>query len=308
MRHGPLLFLGLLGAMALSWLGMIATPQFQLGNVQPTNVPPANVLYPTPDPGLANVGREIYRANGCAYCHTEVVRQQGALVSVVISNPGTNAPATIEALRKIRGDLTAPEAERLLAATPATALTTADKSAADRAAEALSASGAEASVRVVPTGPEIERGWGTRLSVARDYIYHAPFLLGSIRLGPDLTNVGLRQPDAIWHLVHLYDPKLKVERSIMPRYRFLFEERPRGAQPAPDALPIPGTQDVIPKPEAYALVAYLLSRRADMPLFEAPAPMVMSSGAGAGSTNAQAAATNALSAPGTNSSTEAAPR
>src|SRR5205807_709435 len=34
MKYGPLVFLGLLFALALSWLGMVATPQLQLGNQQ----------------------------------------------------------------------------------------------------------------------------------------------------------------------------------------------------------------------------------------------------------------------------------
>ncbi len=37
------------------------------------------------------------------------------------------------------------------------------------------------------------RGWG-RPSVSGDYYYDNPHLLGTMRTGPDLINVGVRQP------------------------------------------------------------------------------------------------------------------
>ena len=63
---------------------------------------------------------------------------------------------------------------------------------------------------------------------------------------------------------------------MMPSYRFLFEkrrvERARSADALvlpPDLAPDPG-YEIVPKPEAGALVAYLASLRADAPLFNAP--------------------------------------
>ena len=44
-------------------------------------------------------------------------------------------------------------------------------------------------------GPDAKRGWG-RASVAGDYIYDRPHLMGSMRTGPDLFNIGVRQPSA----------------------------------------------------------------------------------------------------------------
>ena len=296
MRYGPLLFLGLLGGLALSWLGMIATPQLQIGGAQPTNVPPANIIYPTPSSGMAAMGRDVYRANGCAYCHTQVVRQDGTQLDVVLNSPGTNEASVVEALLLLRKDLSPPGVQTLLQSLPATVLTVDLKTAADDAEKALSAAGAEASVRVVPTGPEIKRGWGTRLSVANDYLYHTPLMLGSARLGPDLANVGLRQPDVAWHLIHLYDPKLKVEGSTMPRYPFLFEQRARSARPSPNALPIPGPDEIVPTREANALATYLASLRSDVPLFEAPAPQLKMAIAGASTNQPAGAATNAPAA------------
>jgi cbb3-type cytochrome oxidase cytochrome c subunit len=276
---------------------MIATPQLQLGDPQPTNVPPANLIYPTPYSGLASAGREVYRANGCAYCHTQVVRQQGFRFDVVVSKPGTNQTAVLAALGKLRSGLPPAEIEALLAS-PGPVLTVNAKAEADAAQATLSEAGAEAAVRLKPTGADIERGWGTRLSVARDYLYDAPLLLGTVRLGPDLTNVGLRRPDEVWHLIHLYDPKLEVPGSIMPRYPFLFEKRQRGSKPNPNALAVPGALEILPTPAARALAAYLASLRVEMPLFEAPAPLPPHSSSGAADTNlpaAAAAATNPAS-------------
>ena len=42
------------------------------------------------------------------------------------------------------------------------------------------------------TGADIKRGWGTRRTVSRDYIYDRPPLLGTMRTGPDLSTVGTR--------------------------------------------------------------------------------------------------------------------
>jgi hypothetical protein len=278
---------------------MIATPQLQLGNAQPTNVPPANVLYPTPRSGFANEGRDVYRANGCAYCHTQVVRQEGTRFEVVMTKAGTNETSVVDALTKIRPELTAGAAQKALASTQPL-LTVTNRTIADDAQKALSVDGAEASVHIVPFGSDIDRGWGPRLTVANDYLYETPLMLGSTRIGPDLTNVGLRRHDETWHLLHLYDPKSQVPGSIMPRYSFLFQKRPRGKKPSPDALPVPGDHDIIPTHEARALATYLVNLRVDMPLFEAPAPQLPIPG----STN-QPAADASTNAPASTSSTNA---
>ena len=77
MNPGRLLFLGLFTSMAVSWVAFILAPQLQLGNLRTgqdrrrRSVP---VDYPNNLPGMARQGAEVYRANGCAYCHTEQVR------------------------------------------------------------------------------------------------------------------------------------------------------------------------------------------------------------------------------------------
>ena len=88
----------------------------------------------------------------------------------------------------------------------------------------------------------------------------------------------------------------------MPPYRFLFKKRKVGPRPSPEALALTGDQapapsyEIVPRPAAKALAAYLISLRADAPLFDAPLSMPAPAGTPA-STNAPvvpgAASTNA---------------
>ncbi|MBI3413874.1 MAG: cbb3-type cytochrome c oxidase subunit II [Verrucomicrobia bacterium] len=213
MNHGPLIFLGLLFTMASSWCGLVLAPQLQLGNQQP--VAKGSTSYPPNRPGLANQGREIYRANGCFYCHSQQVGPRDS-------------------------------------------------------------------------SSDITRGWGKRHSVAQDYINDLPVMLGSRRLGPDLMNVGVRRAEdetgtnLVWHLQHLYNPQITSPGSIMPSYPYLFEKRQlsRGQAHTAEALPLSGRFappegiEIVPKPEAFALVHYLFSlQSAEVALFEAPLPV-----------------------------------
>ncbi|MGI8821156.1 MAG: cbb3-type cytochrome c oxidase subunit II [Chthoniobacterales bacterium] len=49
-------------------------------------------------------------------------------------------------------------------------------------------------VRPDYAGSDIERKWGTRRSAPRDYLFDRPALLGRMRIGPDLANIGKRAP------------------------------------------------------------------------------------------------------------------
>lgn len=49
-------------------------------------------------------------------------------------------------------------------------------------------------VRADYAAADIDRKWGDRRSAPRDYIYDRPALLGKMRLGPDLSNIGKRAP------------------------------------------------------------------------------------------------------------------
>lgn len=110
--------------------------------------------------------------------------------------------------------------------------------------------------------PDAARGWG-RASTAADYVYDAPHLLGTMRTGPDLLNIGARMPSRAWHLTHLYQPRAITPSSIMPAFPFLFEEKAR-AEPGDVVVDLPegfGPEDgvVVARQSALDLVDYLLS-------------------------------------------------
>jgi cytochrome c oxidase cbb3-type subunit 2 len=99
-----------------------------------------------------------------------------------------------------------------------------------------------------------------------------------MRTGPDLLNIGARQPSRDWHLGHLYQPRAYLPGSIMPAYPFLFEERPLGALAKSDVvvkLPpgfAPPNAAVVARGEALDLVAYLLSLDRTYPVVPRPKP------------------------------------
>ncbi|HEY0858221.1 MAG TPA: cbb3-type cytochrome c oxidase subunit II [Albitalea sp.] len=109
-------------------------------------------------------------------------------------------------------------------------------------------------------GPDLSRGWG-RASVPADYVYDKPHLLGSMRTGPDLLNIGARQPSRDWHLGHLYQPRAYVPGSIMPSYPYLFSTKD-AAQEGDHVVQLPpgyapAGKVVVARPEALDLVKYL---------------------------------------------------
>jgi cytochrome c oxidase cbb3-type subunit II len=125
-------------------------------------------------------------------------------------------------------------------------------------------------------GADYERGWGDRQTVARDYIFQERVMLGTMRTGPDLANVGSRLSSEEWHYNHLYHPRITSPGSIMPPYPHLFEVRKIDGVRSADALNIPEVSayappagyEVIPTDRARALVAYLLALKVNYELPE----------------------------------------
>jgi cytochrome c oxidase cbb3-type subunit 2 len=139
-------------------------------------------------------------------------------------------------------------------------------------------------VRPLELGSDLHRGWGARRSLAEDYLFDQPVMLGAQRIGPDLSNYG-RRTDLIGVLLRLYDPPLITPGSIMPSYRYLFDTRKIQQFPSRDALVLPSEiapaagYEVVPRPQALALAAYLLSLRQEGYLFEAPPPPLQTNAA-----------------------------
>lgn len=272
MKSAATVFLAAFIALSASWSGFVLAPQLQLGRAPQEKVLGGETLYPIARPGLAAQGAEVYQSQGCVYCHSQQVGQDGVKVEVVLNDAGTNVLATLAALTQLDASLGKPEA---LASLPKTIRLVPNVAAADPILKILTAAGAKAEVNIAPFGSDIARGWGRRRSVAQDYVYDLPVQLGMRRAGPDLANVGLTRPDVNWHLRHLYAPKAEVKDSTMPPFRSLFELRRVGKGRPAEALALPaGTVpegfEVVPTDAARALAAYLVSLRAESPLFESP--------------------------------------
>jgi cytochrome c oxidase cbb3-type subunit 2 len=235
MNSTPLIFFGILLGLASSWWGMVVAPKLQLGGSQ--TVEARNVgQYPPRRPGTAQQGAEVYRAEGCNTCHSQLVRPEGF-------------------------------------------------------------------------GYDLALGWGPRRTVAQDYLHDDPVMLGTVRVGPDLANIGLRmgagdsnaQPTMVaYHLKHLYHPRTVIPGSVMPAYPYLFEKRRIHGAPSAHALNLEGEfapeegYEIVPRREARLLVDYLLSLRsivslAEAPILAPPTNAVDEAGAGGTPTNSPAA-------------------
>lgn len=299
MRHSPLIFLGVFACLAFSWLGMALGPELQLGNAQPQ---PADLgKYPSARPGLAAQGAQVYRSLGCNYCHSQQVRQTGVEFGTRLLELGDTPKDVIKAMVTKFG-MTTNEAELAVAKLPLTLRENVTLSEALFAAKVVGDGGAKFEITFKNLGSDIARGWGARMNVAEDYLYDYPVMLGSQRIGPDLANIGVRDPQKYaapwnfeykgtnaapeakqqalkeafraWHYAHLNDPRSKAPGSAMPAYTWLFEQH--GGQ-------------LTPKHEAEALVEYLWSLRSDVSLIHAPVPKLARATPAPAATNAPAA-------------------
>lgn len=119
---------------------------------------------------------------------------------------------------------------------------------------------------------DMDRVWGKRPGIAADYAgmtrtdiwRNTATLMGTERTGPDLTDVGNRQPSMEWNLVHLYNPRIVVSESVMPAYPWMFEVKQTVGPDdvivnVPDAFLRKKNSQIVAKEEALQLVAYLQS-------------------------------------------------
>lgn len=138
-------------------------------------------------------------------------------------------------------------------------------------------------VRRPDFGVDQARGWGDRQSVARDYIFQIRPQLGSVRVGPDLTNLAARQPNAPTsdELLHL----LYAGSATHPAYSFLFDTRKIVGERSDSALTLTGElapkagYEVIPTERAQGLVAYLQSLKNSYDYPEARPAVIPAEGA-----------------------------
>ncbi len=120
-----------------------------------------------------------------------------------------------------------------------------------------------------------DRGDTRRETNAYDFAGEKFAQIGVSRMGPDLSNLARRvetdyaakSDPAQWLYGHLYNPRAEPQRwkSTCPSFRFLFEERKVMGMPTADALSVAceDGMEIVPGPDAKALVSYLLSLKKD---------------------------------------------
>jgi cytochrome c oxidase cbb3-type subunit 2 len=115
-------------------------------------------------------------------------------------------------------------------------------------------------VRSEESGFDVERGWGKRPSVPRDYILQDEVLLGHNRVGPDLANVGLREYSGEWLHKHLFMPQTVVDGSICQPSPFLYKISKSPTESSIKTETIDKSEiHIIPSLRANRIVSYLQS-------------------------------------------------
>lgn len=77
MKNSVALFLGVFGAITVSWVVIVWGSHRQLSAIGPHFDTLENASYPTPLPGESAQGQIIYQELGCGACHTQQVRRYG---------------------------------------------------------------------------------------------------------------------------------------------------------------------------------------------------------------------------------------
>ena len=123
-------------------------------------------------------------------------------------------------------------------------------------------------VRLVDSGFDVERGWGKRPSVARDYVLQNEVNIGNTRIGPDLANVGLREYSDEWLHQHLFEPQSLIQESICPPSPFLYDIKDSKGEGLIEVIAEESTRYIAPSDRANRVVAYLQALNQDYELPE----------------------------------------
>ncbi|HAH99262.1 MAG TPA: hypothetical protein DCO70_07985 [Verrucomicrobiales bacterium] len=275
---------GMLLVFCMSLSMMVLRASDQLSGLQYTNTQDADgteFRYPVPLLGQARYGEQVYKASGCVACHTQQVNHESVVLDVKALAGEKNHAAAQEAVSRFY-KLTGRKASGgaalgLPVGEWETIVTGANPADASKARNFLASVGASLDVQVRFRGEDLMqhdilnpegRGWGRRRSVAQDYLFAEPPMLGSVRMGPDLANVGERYSREVLMRI-LLNPGIIRKNSKMPQHRFLFEEADTEEQG--QHIINDGDKRYKPTSDAEALVEYLLSLKgANYPLPEAP--------------------------------------
>lgn len=77
MNRAPIIFLGVFGALAFSFVGIVLTNQLTYGSFTTHVDEDEGKAFPLQTPGLAAQGKLVYQDLGCVSCHSQQVRREG---------------------------------------------------------------------------------------------------------------------------------------------------------------------------------------------------------------------------------------
>lgn len=212
--------LSLSATFGVAWLAIVIVPYFKMRSLEPVAMEEGdgtNAIFIPKRAGRIADGAEVYAANGCYMCHSQLIRPTYA-----------------------GNDMFRPDWGGI-------------------------------------AGDE-DRGDTRRETNAFDFEGEEFAHIGVSRLGSDLSNLARRietnyakgESAEQWLFGHLYNPRWEAKRrdSTCPSFRFLFNVTEIKGNPSDDALPFPVEEgmEITPKPEARALVSYLLSLKKDQPV------------------------------------------
>ena len=312
------LILGIFGTFSFSWIGLILIPNYQIGNLNPQMDEEGSDVYPAPKSGMVERGRRIYIANGCVYCHSEQVRPYYAAGDIDrkwgerrsaprdyifdrpvllgkermgpdLANVGKRAPAEGEPPNAANAAVAAPTGGASpvpTAPSPGQSPAPPPSAGQSPAAKPLAGAPPGQSPAAQPSPPAPlprQSPSGSPPAPAAAAPEQTP-PASSVASNPPSPPSGESPPySAAWHHRHLYAPRSVTLDSNMPSFRFLYEKRPIGSEPAANAVQLSATEappvgwEVVPTYDAECLVAYLMSLDQSHPLKEvksagAPAP------------------------------------
>jgi cytochrome c oxidase cbb3-type subunit 2 len=301
------LILGIFGTFSFSWIGLILVPNYQIGHLNPQMDEEGTDVYPAPRSGMAERGRRVYVANGCYYCHTQQVRAYYAggdidrkwgerrsaprdyifdhpvllgkeRMGPDLSNIGKRAPAESEAPTAANAALTASTSGASPPSSPAQSPGAAPAQPAAPPGQSPAVPPAQAPVPQPAQAPGAQSPAPPPSGASPTQAPpNAPPAPGA---SPNsVTGEPLRY-SAAWHHRHLYAPRSISIDSNMPAFRFLYDKRQTGSQPAADAVQLTGANappegwEIVPTYDAQCLVAYLMSLDQSHPLKEVKSPGV----------------------------------
>ena len=270
------LFLGIFAAFALSWVGLILIPNFQIGHLEPQVDEEGNDPYPAPKSGMADRGRQIYAANGCVYCHSQQIRGDYAASDLERTRDQGPSPKTKWGERRsaprdylferpvlLGKTRLGPDLANIGKGAPA------EKEEAAPGGSPAPAGSPQPASATASTSPSATAGNSPTPSTSPASTSASPAQVANANPAgtPPLYSTA-------WHHRHLYSPRSLVLDSEMPAYHFLYQKRRIGSGRATDALQldeengIPKGWEVVPTYDARCLVAYLMSLDQSHPLQE----------------------------------------